>query len=211
VVEALAVAVGDLPEGANVGVLVFIGSLAPITLAHAAALTQARALLLGEPGGGVGAGGSDVHLGGGAAAPPRPARMEVFKAVVAVVGLNSDQHVGAKVAAAGQRPLPLPDRAALVRLALQDLPWAALGPGGGRFRAGEVLHALAARLPHVRLQLFFVNGADDVLKCRKWMGAGPHKRLITLGRVGSTEAVVAAARAAGVDLDDGCVAQVVAA
>merc|ERR1719226_349513 len=43
-----------------------------------------------------------------------------------------------------------------------------------------------------------MNGADDVAKYRKWVGAGPKHRMITMGRPGFTERVRAGIASAGV-------------
>jgi len=174
-----------LPKGAWVAIVSMGGSLCPITLGHAQCFIEARALLLGlEP------------------SAWRPPNLENFSECLGFVDLNSDSHVGQKVKLKGQRSLNERDRAHLVRVATQDLPWLCYR-GRAHLYRGHRQHAssgftLQSAFPHLKFVEFKMNGADDVAKYRKWQGAGPRYRMITMGRPGFTEVVLKGAASAKV-------------
>ena len=107
----------------------------------------------------------------------RPAKLEPFKAVLGFISLNSDEHVSKKLAEKRQASMSYSKRLELVKLAVAEHMWMGVD--------------------------LTMNGADDVLKYRKWTQACPEYRLLTLGRRGDTEAVIKAAASAGIDLDAG--------
>lgn len=170
----------QLPAGSNVAVVTMLGSLCPVTLSHVASFVEARSLLLNE------------------SSHPRPARLETFAEVLGFVSLNDDFHVARKLRQNGLASLDRASRLHLVQLAVADLPWM-----GCEAHEGISLARLSQRWPQLRFWEFTMNGADDVVKYRKWAWAGPNRRFLTMGRPGSTAQVLEGMRAAGIDPDDG--------
>ena len=116
---------------------------------------------------------------------PRPPELEHFDGCVGLLNLNHDTSVCRKLQQKGQKALCRRDRAQLVRLAVADLPWLRFSESPTQWCHGAAL--LAQRFPRLDFVDFTMNGADDVVKYRKWRGAGPNCRLITMGRPGSSE------------------------
>merc|ERR1719356_1138041 len=179
--EALLV---QVPPGSRVAVVSMLGSLCPVTLAHVHAFDEARGLLLADSG----------------AAVERPPQLEAFAECVGLVRLNPDSYVAQKTAKKGQSTICIEDRAQLVRLATAGRPWLLYDESGrGAARASaQGLSLLRSRFPKLRFVEFDMNGADDVARYRKWIGAGPKHRMITMGRPGFTERVRAGIASAGV-------------
>ena len=179
--DKLAERLAELDPGTSVAVVTLLGSLCPITVGHVQAFVEARRLLLGE-----------------ASAARRPARLEPFGAVLGLISLNGDGYVGRKLQGKGESSLNIEQRRQLVDLAVAEHDWL-----GTERRQGETVEELFSMYPHLELVHFYMNGADDVLRNRKWAWAGPQVRMITMGRPGDTSNVIAQARGAGVDLDEG--------
>jgi nicotinic acid mononucleotide adenylyltransferase len=167
-----------LPRGSKVAVAFMLGSFCPITLGHVQCFVEARKLLLGRE--------SSVT---------RPRRLERFDACLGFVALNGDHHVAKKLREKGQQALARRDRAHLVRLATARFPWLSTSDES---RSAHLLSGLQRRHRHLHFQLFVMNGADDVVKYKKWQKAGPNYRMITMGRPGDTERVRKGAAAAKV-------------
>eukprot|EP00747_Dinoflagellata_sp_TGD_P182099 gnl/TRDRNA2_/TRDRNA2_36190_c0_seq1.p1 gnl/TRDRNA2_/TRDRNA2_36190_c0~~gnl/TRDRNA2_/TRDRNA2_36190_c0_seq1.p1 ORF type:complete len:290 (-),score=54.83 gnl/TRDRNA2_/TRDRNA2_36190_c0_seq1:151-1020(-) len=171
-----------LPDGAPVAIVSMLGSLCPVHLGHVQCYDEARRLLLGEELPGV----------------KRPAGLEKFSECLGFISLNGDSMVGAKLEKKGQKMLKLQDRAELVRLATAERPWLNYDEG---YRWSP--QNLSRSWPKLQFVEFDMNGADDVLKYRKWQWTGPQNRMITMGRPGYTEAVKEGMRSSGLKLDDG--------
>jgi hypothetical protein len=169
-----------LPERSRVAVITMTGSCCPVTLAHIQCFAEARSILMGVS--------------------PGPKKLESFSQALGFLSLNSDSHVSEKLRKKGLPHISHKNRANLVELATEDLEWMSFNSG----REGQAVETLAARWPHLRFIRFALNGADDVLKYAKWVGCGPRKRCIAMGRSGMTERLRKAVRNAGIDLDGGC-------
>jgi hypothetical protein len=156
-----------IPAGSNVAAISMLGSLCPITLGHVQCYVEARKLLLDLEG-----------------APNRPPQLESFVECIGFVNLNPDTYVQSKLQRKGQKPLDKRTRAQLVRLATAELPWLRYSES-----PSQGLPAIKQRFPKLNFAEFDMNGADDVLKYNKWRGTGPRRRMIIMGRPGSTESV----------------------
>ena len=168
---SLAATLPSLAAGERLAIVNLRGSLAPVTRGHILTLTTSRDLLLG----GTTPAGS-------------------YHGVIGCATLNSDGHVSAKVRAKGlgDVPLRLDERIKLVELAATDHPWLFVAKSGG----AAVKAAVSAARPDLVVDYFEVNGADDVMKYRKWNWGGV--KLITMNRPGSTAQLTAALAADGV-------------
>mmetsp|Transcript_131476 Transcript_131476/g.262348 ORF Transcript_131476/g.262348 Transcript_131476/m.262348 type:complete len:566 (-) Transcript_131476:179-1876(-) len=169
-----------LPEGACVAVITMLGSLCPITLGHVQCYIEARHIIMGHP---------EMKA-------PRPIRLEHFDECLGLVWLNRDCFVCSKLLQKGEKALNVQDRSHLVNLVTAEHPWLCYDDGSG-FRA------LCQRWPHLKFTKFDMNGADDVVKYEKWLASGPRNRMITMGRPGSTAAVVDGMKRSRIDSDDG--------
>jgi len=168
-----------LPKGSHVAVITMTGSCCPVTLAHIQCFVEARRILLGEV----------AH----------PGRMEHFEEVLGFLSLNSDGHVSSKL---NEKRLPYicyEDRAKLVQLATEDLPWMNFN----RTREHAVVKVLATHWLDLDIVRFTLNGADDVLKYEKWKGCSANQRSIAMGRPGLTERLCVEVRQAGIDTEKG--------
>ena len=178
VVRTMVAEMAALPPHATVAVVTMRGSLCPITLGHVRCFEEARKLFLG--GGGCGA---------------LPAGLAPFAYVAGFVGLNADHHLRAKFASKREKPLNLSDRQALVRAATTESAWLELSACSRT--AGDVTR-LRQQFPHLSIQHFEMNGADDVVKYSKWKWAGAGNKMITMGRPGSTPAVIQGMASVGI-------------
>ena len=169
-------ALADVEPGTRVGVVTLLGSLCPVTRGHVQAFIEARRILLGEA--------------------PRPARLEPFGAVLGLISLNGSSYVDLKLAKKGEASLSAEKRLALVRMAAEEFPWLSWES----CREGETVGLLRQTHPHLHFVHFFMNGADDVVRYRKYR-VGPQHRMIVLGRPGYTAKALAGARR--VDIDAG--------
>ena len=115
-----------------------------------------------------------------------------------MVSLNGDGHVSRKLSSKGEVALKLGERRALVELAVRDYEWIAW-----EAQEGGSLTAFEANWPQLRFVHFYMNGADDVARYRKYSWTGPQCRMIVMGRPGETEKVLEGARRAGVDMERG--------
>ena len=178
-IERVDAELSSLPSGTNVAVVTMTGSFCPVTQGHVLGFVEARRMLL-------------------QAGARRPAKLESFGAVLGLVSLNSDGHVDRKLDKLGLPSISYDNRRALVETAIAEHVWM-----GTEDRGGVTIGPLQARWPRLRFVRLLMNGADDVLKYRKWEQAGPRCRMITLGRPGDTAAVLTAATSSGIDLDGG--------
>lgn len=169
-----------LEPGSYVAVVTMLGSLCPVTLGHVQGFLEARRLLLRE---------SD-H--------PVPLRLEHFTECLGFISLNGDGHVESKVRSMGHDSLDFDERKLLVELAIEDYEWM----GCERWE-GATVEILMSRWPELEFVHFCMNGADDVVRYRKYQWSGPQSRFITMGRSGFTEEVQKGMAQARVDPDDG--------
>lgn len=149
----------NLSPRSEVAVITMLGSLCPVTLGHVQAFVEARKMLVDADG------------------------PFAFAEAIGFIGLNGDSHVALKLKAKGQSSLCMADRAKLISLATMELQWLSYSPA--RFHG--TVEQLHKRWPHLTFVQYSLNGADDVLRYRKWRSAGPANRFITMGRPGDTE------------------------
>ena len=168
---AMAAELAALPANANVAVVTMRGSLCPITLGHVRCFEEARQLLLG--------------LGPGTL----PAGVEPFAHTVGFLSLNPDHHLRSKFAGKREKPLGLADREMLVRVATAEMAWLELSTCKQIINSRDVAR-LRGQFPQLNFDHFDMNGADDVVKYSKWTRAGPSHKMITMGRTGSTLALL---------------------
>ena len=171
-------ALAKVEPGTRVGVVTLLGSLCPVTRGHMQAFIEARRILLGEA--------------------PRPARLEPFGAVLGLISLNGSSYVDRKLAQKGEASLSAEKRLGLVQVAAEELPWLSWES----CREGETVGLLRQTHPHLHFVHFYMNGADDVVRYRKYR-VGPQHRMIVLGRPGYTAKALAGASRAGIDLQSG--------
>ena len=152
--------IGLQPAGSVVAVVTMLGSLSPVTIGHILMFTEARKLLLGR----------------------QLPELETFATCVGLISLNSDDYVSHKLAARGDRALSQEQRLALIDMATADMPWISSCTDDE-----TAMRSLARRYPTLVFERFVMNGADDVVKYKKWKNASPRHRLITMGRLGSME------------------------
>jgi len=121
--------------------------------------------------------------------------VEPFAHAVGFLSLNPDHHLRAKFAGKREKPLGLADREMLVGVATAELAWLELSTS--KRLAGDVAR-LQQQFPQLSFRHFEMNGADDVIKYSKWTWAGPNHKMITMGRPGSTQAVVQGMASVGI-------------
>jgi len=141
-----------LPMGSKVAVITLTGSLCPVTKAHVQCFVEGQKLLLG------GNFGIDVVVGG----------------LIA----NSDKFVSKKLAAKGLASISQSRRAKLAQLATKEYPWLVhTWDSSDGFTS-----KLKQRWPTLKFVSYVMNGADDVVKYKKWTD---HHRQIVMDRPGS--------------------------
>jgi len=89
------------------------------------------------------------------------------------------------------------ERRNLIKLATRAHDWLGLSV---RTRGQE---EMIKQFPHLQFVKFSLNGSDDVAKYQKWGQASRTHRLITVGRPGHTEKVLAGMKKAKINPDDG--------
>ena len=145
----------------TVAVVTMLGSFCPITLAHSQAFDEARRLLL------------DPDL--------RPNELEDFDHVLGFISANPDHYVSRKFSD-GVVPISYDDRLNLAKMAIQDKSdWM-----GVEEEEGQTALLLKHKYRTLKFVHFTMNGADDVIKSRKWKWANSENRFITMGRPGET-------------------------
>ena len=177
--EELSTVLNPLPKDSNVAVLTLLGSFCPATLAHIQAFTEAREFLFG--------GRYDKH----------PHLLESFAAVLGFISANPDGYVSGKFQRTkGEKKAPLnyEQRIKLIELATANHSWIQIEE-----REGCTMQYLKHKWRNLKFTHITMNGADDVVKNRKWKRAGPDNILLTLGRPGDTEKVVAAVKEYNID------------
>uniref|UniRef100_A0A6U0FWK2 Uncharacterized protein n=1 Tax=Helicotheca tamesis TaxID=374047 RepID=A0A6U0FWK2_9STRA len=172
-----------LEDRSTIAVVTLLGSLCPITKAHVQAFVEARRLFLPS---------NDENMG--------PPGLETFQEMIGFISVNPDSYVARKFERNGDTlPLTYDERVTLVELAISDAghhPWM----GAEEFE-GETCRTLQRHFPNLNFIHFTMNGADDVLRHRKWRWANKNNRFLTMGRKGDTEKVAEAAARAGVNPD----------
>lgn len=173
----VAALLSEVPDKSNVAVVTMVGSCCPVTLAHVQAFIEARRLLLGES--------------------ERPEKLEEFTEVLGFLGLNGDGHVRKKLAAKGEPFITKQDRAHLIDIATTDYPWLNYVEKGF-----DVARFVKFLCPGAKVIYFHLNGADDVVKFRKWNMCSKTNRHITMGRPGSTQKVLEGMSKMGLDANN---------
>ena len=174
--QTMAMDLTSLPAHATVAIVTMRGSLCPITLGHVRCFEEARKLLCGN----------------GALLP---AGLLPYSHCVGFVTLNGDHHLQSKFAHKREKPVVLAERQDLVRIATADLAWLELSTS---CRTSHDIARLQQQFPQLQFDHFDMNGADDVVKYQKWRWAGPNQKMITMGRPGSTKAVVKGMASVGI-------------
>lgn len=177
--DKVSLVLDSLPAGSRVALVTMVGSLCPVTLGHVGSFIEARRILLGLDG------------------VPRPARLEQFDACIGFFRLNSDGHVQMKMKQKGDHPLRAMERGHCIKLATRTHDWLGLSV---RTRGQE---EMVRQWPNLQFVKFSLNGADDVARYQKWGQATRTHRLITMGRPGNTEKVMAGMKKAKINPDDG--------
>lgn len=167
-----------LPHGSQVAVVTMRGSCCPVTLGHIQGFLESKRILLGEC--------------------QMPGKLQQFDEVLGMLSLNGDDHVSWKLSQKGEPFISMRDRAELVNLAAADLPWLKFSTGPDREIA-----SMAKLWPHLTFVRFVLNGADDVVRYQKWNHSSESYRLITMGRPGYTQKVLAGMRRAKINPEDG--------
>ena len=160
---------------AKVAVLNYVGSLCPITLGHVECLVLSHRILTGKA----------PSLFGPIASP--------FAGCIGLIRVNGDGHVQKKLQANGEKSIAATDRLHLCRLATAEHEW--IHAENVDMRAWLVM--LSNKFPHLQFVVWHLNGADDVIKYRKWTQASESDRFITPGRPGYTQPLLDAIRNAG--------------
>lgn len=173
-------ALDELVPGSEVAVLTMRGTCCPVTRGHVMMFAEARKLLLDYPD----------------RAPEvvqRPADIPKFAECVGLVSLNDDRRVGKKFQGANQQGLDRETRAGLVKLATAEIGWLDLNPTVTRWKDPPelLLSSIRARYPYLRLTHYDMNGADDVVKHRKWWASTAGDRSVVICRPGHTDALIA--------------------
>lgn len=119
-----------------------------------------------------------------------------FDAVVGGLSLNSDTHVSNKLAAKGLDYIRLGDRKRLAKLAMQEHDWLQLNEQSEK----RFAKSLQDGQPQLIMTHYRLNGADDVIKYRKWHLKHPQ---IVICRPGSTQKLRQALHDAKVDTTSG--------
>lgn len=152
-----------LPPGSRVAVVTMLGTLCPVTKGHIEMFTEAKNLLI--------------------------TRQPAFASCVGFISLNDGAYVDTKLKAKGDEPLSKTQRRTLVDMAILEIKW--LRSCGGRHETE--LEAMRRQYPTLVFEHYEMNGADDVVRYRKWQEAlfaqETGKRYITMGRHGSMEAL----------------------
>ena len=160
---------GKLPAGSRVAVVTLLGSFCPVTEGHVQMFTEARKLLMMIDG-----------------VSPRGHFFEPFAACVGFISLNSDRYLEEKLAPSGDRLLTKQQRLTLIEMATAEIPWLQ----SCAEHHNESVQDLCQKHPTLYFEHFEMNGADDVVKYRKWQytsKTGTRLRYITMGRPGSMQ------------------------
>jgi len=174
----VAALLSEVPDKSNVAVVTMVGSCCPVTLAHVQAFIEARRLLLGES--------------------ERPEKLEEFSEVLGFLALNGDGHVRQKLAAKGEPFIKKQERAHLIDIATTDYPWLNYVEKGF-----DLTRFVKSFCPGAKVIYFHLNGADDVVRFRKWNMRSKTNRHITMGRPGSTRKVLEGMSKIGLDANNG--------
>jgi hypothetical protein len=167
-------AASDKRSPKTVAVVTMLGSLCPITLAHTQAFDEARKLLL------------DPNA--------RPPGLERFDHVLGFISVNIDCYVSSKFPDRIS-PIHYDDRLLLAKLAISERQdWMDVED-----EEGDTVHFLKRIFPTLKFVHFIMNGADDVIKNRKWRWADAKNRFITMGRTGATTQLLESMEQAGAD------------
>jgi len=119
-----------------------------------------------------------------------------FDTVVGGLSLNPDSRVGKKLATKGLDYIKFGDRRRLVQLAIQEHAWLQFNDQ----REGHFAGALREVWPQLIITHYMLNGADDVVKYRKWRWEQPQ---LVMCRPGSTKELLQALHRYNVDTTSG--------
>lgn len=162
--------VAALPPGSCVAVLDFLGSFCPVTTAHTEAIITARSILIGKR--------APINADGA---------LTPYTACLGTLNVNSDSHVGAKLSRTGEQDEKLTSKQRLLLCSLataSEASWLRIG-----ISAREWVASLRASFPSISFTIWMLNGADDVVRYKKWAWATNNEPHITMGCPGDTEAI----------------------
>ena len=125
----------------------------------------------------------------------RPPGTPHFAECLGLLALNTDNGLWHKFRCTEEDVWPINwwDRARLVQLATDELPWMGLNS----VPEDDAVQYLRedGRWQHLTFIQYHLNGADDVVKFEKWDWASETDRYFTIGRPGWTHQVLRGARA----------------
>jgi hypothetical protein len=147
----------------HVAVITYVGSLCPVTRAHISCVEEARKIVMDEP--------------TSFACPVSRPAIEKPDLAVAVISVNSDFYVRAKLRKNGEVALTSDQRLLLIDFATKDLDWV-----GCHHNAWRAFAELKDRFPNIRFSHFEVDGADVALNKEVWTHCADHHKWIVLGR-----------------------------
>ena len=169
-----------LPPGSHVAVLDFLGSFCPVTTGHVQCMIEARRILLGE---------APPANDDGALAP--------YAACLCALNVNDDIWVREKLSRSGEDALSAQQRLQLCDLATaSEAAWVRVGTSAEAWVA-----SLRSSCPSIRVTVWSLNGADDVVRYKKWECASKEWPFITMGRPGDTATILAAIHNEGLRSD----------
>jgi len=176
----LAPRLNQLAPGSTVAVISFKGSFFPVHVEHVQSVVRARNILCGTE--------AIVNF-----SEPTV----VYNECLALFQVNADGWIHRKFPA--EAYISRSDREELTRMATSEYRWmhtlCRKGDGFEPNTSDTLLDALATiefAWSSLNFDVWHLNGADDVLKYKKWEKAGVSNRLITIGRKGFTDQVIRA-------------------
>jgi len=173
---APSVILDSLAPGSRVAIINFLGSLCPVTRSHLGCIVEAGNILRGE------------------ASPVNAVTVQPYHVCLASMRCNSDRHVGKKMEEKGVALLDADRRLHLCALAAKGHQTSRLCicAHPRHYHVHVWAEELAACYPALVFDVWTLNGADDVVKYRKWASASEDNRQIAMGRPGDSDAILQA-------------------
>ena len=103
--EKISCILSQIPSGSIVGVISFVGSFCPVTVAHIQCVMESYKILSGT---------AVIH---------RPSNLQVFDHIIALISVNSDSYVSSKLLRTKEQSISASDRKVLIDLATAEIPW----------------------------------------------------------------------------------------
>lgn len=153
----------------RVAVVTMTGTCCPVTLAHIQAFVEARRLLLSRD----------------------------YQAVLGALSLNGDGYVTKKLSEKGLPSISMKDRRYLVQVATEEHEWLVYNSMSNHKNEDAICKFYQSRWPHLHFDHYLLNGADDVIRRKKW--TWKNVRQIVMCRPGVTEELMTLLQNAGID------------